>query len=154
MALIPLVVLVYGSGVDSKVFLVFFASVWPLLIQTIYGIQDSDPVAVETARAFRLGRAERLVGVTLPAAVPYIATGLRISSSVALILAVTAELVIGMPGLGQAINLAGGSCAVEGMYALIVVTGALGWALNSVFARAERRVLHWHPSTRLFEALR
>ena len=93
------------------------------------------------------------MAVTLPSAVPYIATGLRISSSVALILAVTAELVIGIDGLGQSIDLAGQSGAVELMYALIVVTGLLGWALNVVFARAERRVLHWHPSTRPVEAL-
>ena len=152
-ALVPLVVLVYGTGLDSKVFLVFFASLWPLLIQTIYGMQDTDPVARDTARAFRVRRAERLMAVTLPGAVPYIATGLRISSSVALILAVTAELVIGIDGLGQSISLAGESGAVELMYALIVLTGFLGWALNVVFARAERRVLHWHPSTRPTEAL-
>lgn len=151
-ALIPLVVLTLGTQLDSKIFLVFFASLWPLLIQTMYGIQDADPVALDTARAFRLGRSERLVGVTLPGAVPYIATGLRISSSVALILAVTAELVVGMEGLGQAINLAGTGGAVELMYALILVTGVVGWSLNGVFLRVERRVLHWHPSTRSVEA--
>ena len=150
-AMIPLVVLVYGPNFDSKVFLVVFASVWPLLIQTIYGIQDADPVAMETARAFRLGRVRRLVLVTLAGAVPYIATGLRISSSVALILAVTAELVIGTEGLGHSINLAGEGGAVELMYALIVVTGVVGWALNAVFARAERWALHWHPSARAVE---
>lgn len=153
-ALIPLVVLVYGTGLQSKILLVFFASLWPLLIQTIYGIQDADPVAVDTARVFRLGRAQRLVGVTLPGTVPYIATGLRISSSIALHLAVIAELVIGMQGLGQTISLAGESGAVELMYALIVVTGVVGWTLSSVFARAERRVLHWHDSMRPLEALR
>jgi ABC-type nitrate/sulfonate/bicarbonate transport system permease component len=147
------VVLVLGTQLDSKIFLVFFASVWPLLIQTIYGMQDTDPIARDTARAFQLRRAERLVAVTLPGAVPYIATGLRISSSVALILAVTAELVIGMDGLGRSISLAGDGGAVELMYALIVVTGMVGWALNSVFSRTERRVLHWHPSTRPVEAL-
>ena len=152
-ALIPLVVLILGTQLDSKIFLVFFASVWPLLIQTIYGMQDADPIARDTARAFQLRRAERLVAVTLPGAVPYIATGLRISSSVALILAVTAELVIGMDGLGRSISLAGDGGAVELMYALIAVTGMVGWALNSVFSRAERRVLHWHPSTRPVEAL-
>ena len=153
-ALIPLVVLTLGTQLESKIFLVFFASLWPLLIQTIYGMQDADPVALDTAKAFRLRRRERLVGVTLPGAVPYIATGLRISSSVALILAVTAELVIGIEGLGSAIGLAGTAGAVELMYALIVVTGVLGWILNSVFARAERRILHWHPSARRVEALR
>ncbi len=153
-ALVPLVVLIYGTGFDSKVFLVVLGCVWPLLIQTIYGVQDADPVATDTARSFGLGLTERLACVTLPGALPYIATGVRISSSVALILAVTAELVIGAQGLGRSINLAGESGAVELMYALIAVIGAVGWALNSVFTRIERRVLHWHVSVRRVQVLR
>jgi ABC-type nitrate/sulfonate/bicarbonate transport system permease component len=147
-ALIPLAVLVYGTGLESKVFLAAFAATWPLLLQTIYGVQDVDPVATDTARSFGFSRAQRLVRVTLPSAVPYIATGIRISSSVALILAVTAEIVIGAPGLGRDVNLARQGGAFDLMYALIITTGLLGWGLNVVFTRAERRVLHWHPSQR------
>jgi ABC-type nitrate/sulfonate/bicarbonate transport system permease component len=145
-ALIPLAVLVYGTGLESKVFLAAFASIWPLLLQTIYGVQDVDPVATDTARSFGFSRAQRLIRVTLPSAVPYIATGVRISSSVALILAVTAEIVIGAPGLGRDVNLARQGGAFDLMYALIIATGLLGWGLNVLFTRAERRVLHWHPS--------
>jgi ABC-type nitrate/sulfonate/bicarbonate transport system permease component len=147
-ALIPLAVLIWGSGLESKVFLAAFASTWPLLMQTLYGVQDVDPVATDTARSFGFSRPQRLVHVTLPSAVPYIATGVRISAAVALILAVTAELVIGSPGLGAQINVARQSDNPEIMYALIVVTGLLGWAVNVVFTRLERRVLHWHPSQR------
>jgi ABC-type nitrate/sulfonate/bicarbonate transport system permease component len=147
-ALVPLAVLIYGSGLESKVFLAAFASTWPLLMQTLYGVQDVDPVASDTARSFGFSRSQRLLRVTLPSAVPYIATGVRISAAVALILAVTAEIVIGSPGLGREINIARQSEAVDIMYALIVATGLLGWGINAVFARAERRVLHWHPSQR------
>ena len=148
-ALIPLAVLIWGSGLESKVFLAAFASTWPLLMQTLYGVQDVDPVATDTARSFGFSRPQRLLHVTLPSAVPYIATGVRISAAVALILAVTAELVIGSPGLGREINIARQSEAVDIMYALIVVTGLLGWGVNIVFTRIERRVLHWHPSQRV-----
>jgi ABC-type nitrate/sulfonate/bicarbonate transport system permease component len=151
-ALVPLAVLIYGTGIESKVFLVAFASFWPLFVQTLYGVQDVDPVATDTARSFGLGTFERLWRVKLPSAVPYIATGLRISSAVALILAVTAEIVIGSAGLGRSINVARSSGAVELMYALIITTGLLGWALNVVTTRAERRVLHWHPSQRAVSA--
>ena len=147
-ALIPAAVLIYGTGLESKVFLAAFASFWPLLIQTIYGVQDLDPVATDTAKSFGMGRAARLYRVTLPSAVPYIATGIRISSAVALILAVTAELVIGAPGLGRSINVARSGGNLEVMYALIVATGLLGWVLNIATTRGERRVLHWHPSQR------
>jgi ABC-type nitrate/sulfonate/bicarbonate transport system permease component len=147
-ALIPLAVLVYGSGLESKVFLAAFAATWPLLMQTLYGVQDVDPVATDTARSFGFSRGQRLLRVTLPSAVPYIATGVRISAAVALILVVTAELVIGAPGLGRGINLARQGGNVELMYALILATGLLGMAVNALFTRVEHRVLHWHPSQR------
>jgi ABC-type nitrate/sulfonate/bicarbonate transport system permease component len=148
-ALIPLAVLVYGTGLQSKVFLVAFASVWPMLMQAVYGVRDIDPVAIDTARSFRMGRVDRLRRVTLPSAVPYLATGLRISSSVALILAVTSELVIGSPGLGRQITVASSGGAFDLMYGLIIATGVIGLGLNSIFIYGERRVLHWHPSVRL-----
>jgi ABC-type nitrate/sulfonate/bicarbonate transport system permease component len=147
-ALIPLAVLVYGTGLESKVFLATFASFWPLLIQTIYGVQDVDPVATDTARAFQLGRFERLWRITVPSAVPYIATGIRIASAVALILCVTAELVIGSAGLGREINSASSGGNIDLMYAMIIATGLLGWLLNIAATMVERRVLHWHPSQR------
>ena len=147
-ALVPLAVLIYGVGLESKVFLAAFASFWPLFVQTLYGVQDVDPVATDTARSFGLGSFERLWRIKLPSAVPYIATGLRISSAVALILAVTAEIVIGSAGLGRSINVARQSGAIELMYALIITTGLLGWVLNVVTTQAERRVLHWHPAHR------
>ena len=147
-ALIPLAVLVYGTGLESKVFLAVFASFWPLFVQTLYGVQDVDPVVTDTARSFGLGRFERMWRIRLPSAVPYIATGVRISSAVALILAVTAELVIGSAGLGRSITVAQSGGAIDLMYALIIATGMLGWALNIVATRGERRVLHWHPSQR------
>jgi ABC-type nitrate/sulfonate/bicarbonate transport system permease component len=151
-ALIPLAVLIWGSGLESKVFLAAFAATWPLLMQTLYGVQDVDPVATDTARSFGYSRPQRMLRVTLPSAVPYIATGLRIASAVSLILTVTAELVIGAAGLGRSINLARSGGNEELMYALILATGVLGLLLNAVFQRVERRVLHWHPSQRTARA--
>jgi ABC-type nitrate/sulfonate/bicarbonate transport system permease component len=147
-ALVPLAILIYGTGLKSKVFLAAFASFWQLIVQVIYGVQDVDPVATDTARSFGFSRGQRLLRVTLPSAVPYIATGLRIASAVSLILTVTAELVIGSAGLGRSINVARSGGDVQLVYALIVATGLLGWALNSLFVRVERRVLRWHPSHR------
>jgi ABC-type nitrate/sulfonate/bicarbonate transport system permease component len=147
-ALIPLAVLVYGTGLQMKIFLITFATFWPLLIQTVYGVQDVDPVARDTARSYGLGRFARFRRVVLPSAAPFIATGLRIASSIALILAVTAELVVGAPGLGRAIAVAEAGGAISRMYALIIVTGLLGTALNWAFQAMERRLLRWHPAQR------
>ena len=147
-ALIPLAILIYGTGLKSKVFLATFACFWQMLVQTLYGVQDVDPVATDTARSFGFSRVQRLFRVTLPSSVPYIATGLRIASAVSLILNVTAELVIGSAGLGRSINVARSGGDVELMYALIIATGLLGVVLNWIFVQGERRVLRWHPSRR------
>ena len=147
-ALIPLAVLVFGVGQDMKVFLVAFACFWPILFQSIYGVQDVDPVATDTARSYGLPLLARFTRITLPSAAPYIATGLRISSAIALILALTAELVVGAPGLGRAIVVSQISGSITQMYALILATGLLGWGLNTVFMAVERRLLRWHPSHR------
>jgi ABC-type nitrate/sulfonate/bicarbonate transport system permease component len=147
-ALIPLAILIYGSGLESKVFLAAFASFWALLVQVLYGVQDVDPVATDTARSFGFSRRQRLFRVTLPSALPYIATGVRIASAVSLILAVTAELVIGSAGLGRSINVARSGGDVKLMYALIIATGVLGLVLNFMIVAVEKRVLRWHPAYR------
>jgi ABC-type nitrate/sulfonate/bicarbonate transport system permease component len=147
-ALIPLLFLTLGTNVKSEVFLAAFGAFWPLLVQTMYGVRDVDPVALDTARSFGLGPVERLYRVTLPSTVPYIATGLRISSTVALILAFTAELFMGIPGLGQAMNVANAFGLENELYALALATGFLGVAIHLVSTAVERRALRWHPSQR------
>jgi ABC-type nitrate/sulfonate/bicarbonate transport system permease component len=152
-ALIPLAVLLFGTAIESKLLLVVYASFWPVLIQVLYGVQDVDPVAQDTARAYNFDFWARIRYVTWPTALPYIMTGLRLSAAVALILAVTSELVIGNPGLGNRLAVAQSSGAIEATYALVVVSGILGVIVNLVFRYIERRTLSWHPSQRAEVAL-
>lgn len=147
-ALIPLAVLLYGTELRSVMLLVVYAAFWQVLIQVIYGIQDVDPVAEDTARSYGLGTWARIRHVLWPTALPYVMTGVRLAAAVALILAVTAELVIGAPGLGARIAVAQVSQAVPEMYALIVVTGLLGLLINTGARSVERRALAWHQSVR------
>ncbi|MGW0823209.1 ABC transporter permease [Streptomyces sp. NPDC002845] len=147
-ALIPLAVLLFGSELRSVLLLVVYASFWQVLIQALYGVQDVDPVAEETARSYGLGAWARVRHVLWPTALPYVMTGVRLAAAVALILAVTAELVIGAPGLGARIAVAQASQAVPEMYALVVVTGVLGLLINVGARTVERRALAWHQSVR------
>ncbi|GAB7105828.1 ABC transporter permease [Streptomyces phaeofaciens JCM 4814] len=147
-ALIPLAVLLYGTELRSVLLLVVYASFWQILVQVLYGVQDVDPVAEETARSYGLGTWARVRHVLWPTALPYVMTGVRLAAAVALILAVTAELVIGAPGLGARIAVAQTSQAVPEMYALIVVTGVLGLLINVGARTVERRALAWHQSVR------
>ena len=147
-ALIPLAVLLYGTDIGSTLLLVVYAAFWQVLVQVLYGVADVDPVADETARSFRLGAWARIRYVVWPTALPFVFTGIRLAASVALVLAVTTELVIGSPGLGALIGVAQTSNAVPVMYALIVVTGLLGVAINLAARLVERRALAWHQSVR------
>ncbi|MFH8973627.1 ABC transporter permease [Streptomyces sp. NPDC017890] len=147
-ALIPLAVLLYGTELRSVLLLVVYASFWQVLIQVLYGVQDVDPVAEETARSYGLGTWARIRHVLWPTALPYVMTGVRLAAAVALILAITAELVIGAPGLGARIAVAQTSQAVPEMYALIVVAGLLGLLINVGARSVERRALAWHQSVR------
>ncbi|WP_250008582.1 ABC transporter permease [Actinoplanes sp. M2I2] len=147
-ALIPLAVLLYGTDLGSTLLLVVYAAFWQVLVQVLYGVADVDPIADETARSFRFGPWARVRHVLWPTALPYVFTGVRLAASVALVLAVTAELVIGAPGLGRSIAVAQSSGAVPLMYALIAVTGLLGVAINLAARVFERRSLAWHQSVR------
>jgi ABC-type nitrate/sulfonate/bicarbonate transport system permease component len=152
-ALIPLAVLLYGTALQSTLLLVVYAAFWQVLVQVLYGVADVDPVADETARSYRLGPWARVRYVLWPTALPYVFTGVRLAAAVALVLAVTTELIIGSPGLGAEIGVAQSSNAVPTMYALIVVTGLLGVGINIAARLAERRLLAWHQSVRGEEAL-
>lgn len=147
-ALVPLAVLVYGTGLQSKLLLVVYASFWPVLLQVLHGVQDVDPVARDTAAGYRFTVWTRLRHLVWPTTLPYLMTGVRLSASVALILSISAELLIGSPGLGSRIALAQSSNAIATMYALVIVTGALGVLVNVLARALERRVLSWHTSVR------
>jgi ABC-type nitrate/sulfonate/bicarbonate transport system permease component len=139
-------VLVYGTRSSLTIALGAFAAALPLLFQAMYGIVDVDPVALETGRVFRMGWLVRMRWIVLPSCAPYLATGLRISASVALIHVVTGEYVVGVPGLGQKVLAAQSGAAYGQMYAWIVVTGLVGLLVNLAFHAIERRYLSWHPS--------
>ncbi|TDD78935.1 ABC transporter permease [Actinomadura darangshiensis] len=147
-ALIPLAVLLYGTEMRSTLLLVVYASFWQVLVQVLYGVQDVDPVARETARSYRFRPLTQVRTVLWPTALPYVLTGFRLGAAVALILEITGELVIGSPGLGKQIAVTQTSGAVASMYALVIVVGLIGVAVNAAARAAERQVLRWHPSVR------
>jgi len=147
-ALIPVAVLLFGADLRSTLLLVIYASFWQVIVQVLYGVNDVDPVARDTALTYGLGRWARVRYVTWPTALPYVMTGLRLAAAVALILAITAELIIGSPGLGNEIGVAQSGGAIATMYALVIVTGLLGVLVNVGARLLERWLLAWHPSVR------
>lgn len=147
-ALIPLAVLMFGVKIESSLMLIVYASFWQVFIQVLYGVADIDMVANNTAKSYGLGRMARIRYVVFPTALPYLMTGVRLAASVALILAITAELVIGSPGLGREIALAQSGGAISGMYALVLATGLIGVLINMLMRFVEKKTLSWHSSVR------
>ncbi|HAY44597.1 ABC transporter permease [Glutamicibacter ardleyensis] len=147
-ALIPLAVLLFGTKIESSLMLIIYACFWQVLIQVLYGVADVDNVAMQTARSYGFSPFQRIRDVIFPTMLPYLMTGIRLGAAVALILAITAELIIGSPGLGKEIQLAQSGGAIAGMYALIVATGLLGVLINLGMRVIEKRILSWHVSVR------
>ena len=152
-ALIPLAILVFGLQLQAALRIIVYATFWQVFVQVLYGVADVDSVARDTAKSFGLSRAERFRFLVLPTALPYIMTGLRLGAAVALILAVTAELVIGIPGIGREIVFAQTAGDWTTVYAYVVVAGLLGLAVNLIFRFIERHALSWHQSVRGEEVL-
>ena len=145
-ALTPLVVILFGSGPESKIILAVYASVWPILFNTVYALGEIDPRRIEAARSFGLGRVAVLSRVALPSAVPFVMTGIRLSAAIALIVVVTTELLAGGRGggLGQFITSArSGGGAMDVVLAGALTAGIIGYLANLGLERAQRQWLGW-----------
>ncbi len=146
-ALIPVLILLLGIGDDMKIAIVVFASVFPILLNTVDGVRSVHPTLIDVARTFHFTEADRLRKVIFPAALPQIVAGLRISLAIALIVALVSEMIGATQGLGYFVLQAQRSLRIRDMYAAIVMLALLGFTLNGLFLLAESRVLAWHRAS-------
>ncbi len=142
-AIVPPLILLLGIDHAMKVFAVSFACFFPVLVNTVGGVRAVEPVALDVARTFQVGRLRTLARVVLPASLPYILAGLRTSLALALIVSVVAEMIAGSEGIGFYIMTMQYAMRASDMYAAIFLLAALGYALNLALLGVEQRVLHW-----------
>jgi ABC-type nitrate/sulfonate/bicarbonate transport system permease component len=142
-AIIPVAILVLGIGDSMIVAVTVYASMWPILINTIDGVRHIDSTLIDTGRTFGLSRGRILWQIILPGASSFIVTGLRIGLSIALILVTTAEMIVGSKGLGFFILDEERSMNSGNMYAGIILVAVLGYALNRGFLILEARAMKW-----------
>jgi sulfonate transport system permease protein len=147
-ALIPAALLVFGPGTVMEVGLIAFSSVWPVLLNTIDGVRGVDSTLLETGRAYRLSRGQRLRLIVLPAALPQIAAGVQVSLAIALSVMVIANMFGGADGLGQFILEAQRTFDVPQMWAGILLLGLIGYVMTRLLDAVEGRVLGWHRGLR------
>lgn len=143
-AIIPMAILFFGIGDEMKVFLIFIATAWPILLNTIDGVRSVDRVLLNTAHSFGLSRWQIMFKIIIPSASPQIMTGLRISLAIALILVVISEMVGSTDGIGFFILHAQRSFRIPEMYAGMMVLAGIGYGLNRIFLVVDNKMMAWH----------
>lgn len=151
-ALVPLVLLILGAGLQMKLVIVVFAAVWPIIFNTLYGVHDVDPYAKDMARTFGIGGWGIVRRIVVPSAAPFVMTGIRIASSIALIVVITVELIAGgAEGIGAFISRErayGDAGSYLAVLAATVTAGVLGLVINLAIGWVERRFFGWEATTR------
>jgi ABC-type nitrate/sulfonate/bicarbonate transport system permease component len=142
-ALLPPLILLFGLGASMKIAIVFLGAVFPVLINTIQGARAVDPIVIDVARTFRCGVVKIVLQVVLPASLPMILAGMRVSLGLGLVLVILAEMLTGSQGLGAQLVDAQRAFRVHEMYAWTVVLAIVGLVLALAFDAFERSLIFW-----------
>jgi NitT/TauT family transport system permease protein len=142
-ALIPIIVLWFGFEITTKTVVVFLFVVFPVLINTMRGVQETDPELIEVARTFCSSERRMWIDLILPSALPYIVTGIRLAIGRALIGVIVAEYYTALSGLGNLIATNANSFQTARMFVPIVVIALIGVVLTALLEWAERQLAQW-----------
>ena len=144
-AILPLVIIAFGIGEESKLAIIAFSIFFLVVLNTMSGVMEIDPSFHDVAKNLGAGRWELFWTVALPGALPSIFTGLRLALGFSLIVIVGTEFVSQSPGVGRLIWDSWQTLAIKKMYVGLVVTGLMGWVLTISLDIVERLVLPWKP---------
>ncbi|MER9617418.1 ABC transporter permease [Mesorhizobium sp. M0207] len=146
LALYPVFILLLGLGEASKVFVIFWATLFPLLLNTIGGVKQVDPKLLEMARVYGARQLTVFRRVVLPGAVPSIFVGLRLSATTALLLLIASEMIGANKGIGFQVMNAQYNFQIPLMFAAIVILAGLGLIANQALVSLQRRLCRWSNS--------
>jgi ABC-type nitrate/sulfonate/bicarbonate transport system permease component len=142
-ALIPVIVVWFGFGPTAKTVVVILFVLFPVLINTMRGVQEVDRELVEVARSFCSGERRMWFDLILPSALPYVVTGLRLAIGRALIGVIVAEFFTAFAGLGYLIVTSANSFQTARTFVPILVIAAMGVLLTALLEFVERRLVRW-----------
>lgn len=148
-AWIPLAILMFGIGTGVPVFLIFYASMFPVFVNTLAGIRGTDRRLVQAAEMLGASRRMVVTHVVIPAALPLILSGARLSLGVAWASMVAAELTGADAGLGWRIFWYQEFFAMDRVMAVILTIGVLGYALDLALRGVQRRLTRWSPDSEI-----
>jgi NitT/TauT family transport system permease protein len=143
-AVIPIVMLLAGVGDVAKIAVISYALVANLLINTIETVRQAPPMLTRVGRSLRLNRVELMTLIDLPAAMPGIVTGMRLSVTTSLLVTITAEMLLSTDGIGAFIQRSQQSFQVAAGLGGIVAIAIVGMLVNLGLHQVELRLLFWH----------
>jgi ABC-type nitrate/sulfonate/bicarbonate transport system permease component len=144
-ALLPLIIMLFGLGPMSKIIMTILAAVFPVMINTMTGIANTDHRLITMSRAFGAKDSTIFLKVSIPGSLPYIVAGVRVALGRALVYIVVAEQYGAAMGLGYLSSVAAQRFQMAAMFVPIVIIAALGAGLNELLKAAERRLEKWKP---------
>jgi NitT/TauT family transport system permease protein len=147
-AIVPLIIIILGIGIETKIFVVFLEAIFVVTVSTMAGVHAADAVYHDVAESFRASGWMRFRTVTMPASVPYILTGARLGTGRALVGVVIAEFLASNGGIGFYISLNGSLLQSSRVYFGIILLGLLGMVLGEAVRTMERRFERWRPAIR------
>ncbi|MFJ8600216.1 ABC transporter permease [Streptomyces shenzhenensis] len=148
-AVAPLLTIWFGTGTLSVVVVSFLLAFFPVIVQTVLGLNSADPGLVDVMRVCNASELSILRKVRLPTALPYVFSSFRISAPAAVIGVLAGEFMSGEKGLGYLITVMSAQLNTPAVFALIILSSILGIGLFEVCVLVEKRLVTWHPSVRL-----
>lgn len=143
-ALFPLFILFFGIGDLSRLLVGIYVGMPIIIINTKYGVINSSKIRKNLHKLYNLSKLKMFYRVILPEASPYIFTGLKVALSLTIILTIVTEMLVGTAyGLGHLIVTSQYEFEISLMYTVIITLGLIGFMLNLVFDRIEKKIFHW-----------
>jgi NitT/TauT family transport system permease protein len=145
-AFVPLIIIWFGIGMFSKIVVVFKITAVAIMLNTAAGIKTIDPTLLELAKSLRLSPWETTYKIRLPAALPYIITGMRLGVGRALLGVIVAELIAANAGLGYLLRDASETWDSPKLFVTVVLLAAMGMGSFALIKRAERKLAPWRET--------
>jgi nitrate/nitrite transport system permease protein len=140
LAWMPLALYTIKDSAISSVFVIFICAVWPMLLNTAFGVSSVRKEWLNVARTLEVGTVRRALTIILPAAAPTILTGMRISIGIAWLVIVAAEMLVGGTGIGYFVWNEWNNLSITNVIVSILVIGVVGMILDQLLGRAQRAV--------------
>jgi ABC-type nitrate/sulfonate/bicarbonate transport system ATPase subunit/ABC-type nitrate/sulfonate/bicarbonate transport system permease component len=147
-ALIPLLILWFGLGMTSKIFIVFLAAVFPIIVNTYGGVRNVSRSLVEIAQAEGARERQIFGKIIVPASLPFIMAGIRLAVGRAVVGMVVAEMFTAMSGMGGAIVYYGNAFATDKLFVVIILLALLGVGLTGAVKFLEVKLAPWKQTER------